>query len=101
MGSGLEGFDFSHEGVKRVVGLLIGFVSVIASALYCFLYFNQRIHDDKKKKNKKKKKKPPISYTPLPATHCLQLGPQFIQQEQDRCLPARVSQDRQILLLQS
>jgi len=26
MGSGLEGFDFSHEGVKRVVGLFIGFV---------------------------------------------------------------------------
>jgi len=23
MGSGLEGFDFSHEGVKRVVGLFI------------------------------------------------------------------------------
>jgi len=47
MGSGLEGFDFSHEGVKRVVGLLIGFVSVIASAPYCFLYLNQRIHDYK------------------------------------------------------
>jgi len=29
VGSGLEGFDFSHEGVKRVVGLFIGFVSVM------------------------------------------------------------------------
>jgi len=57
MGSGLEGFDFSHEGVKRVVGLLIGFVSVIASAPYCFLYLNQRIHDKKQKKQKKQKKK--------------------------------------------
>jgi len=48
MGSGLEGFDFSHEGVKRVVGLFTGFVSVRASAPHCFLYLNQRIHDDKK-----------------------------------------------------
>jgi len=63
MGSGLEGFDFSHEGVKRVVGLFIGFVSVIASAPYCFLYLNQRIHDYKKKEKKKeKKKKPPIAF---------------------------------------
>jgi len=38
MGSGFEGFDFSHEGVKRVVGLFAGFVSVIASAPHCFLY---------------------------------------------------------------
>ena len=60
MGSGLEGFDFSHEGVKRVVGLFTGFVSVIASAPHCFLYLNQRIHDNKKKK--KGKKKPPISF---------------------------------------
>jgi len=45
MGSGLEGFDFSHEGVKRVVGLFIGFVSVIASAPYRFLYLKQRIHE--------------------------------------------------------
>ena len=52
MGSGLEGFDFSHEGVKRVVGLFTGFVSVIASAPYCFLYLNQRIHDKKKKKKR-------------------------------------------------
>jgi len=49
MGSGFEGLDFSHEGVKRVVGLLIGFVSVIASTPYCFLYLNQRIHDIKNK----------------------------------------------------
>jgi len=55
MGSGLEGFDFSHEGVKRVVGLFMGFVSVIASAPYRFLYLKQRIHDYKNKK------KPPIS----------------------------------------
>jgi len=55
MGSGLEGFDFSHEGVKRVVGLVIGFVSVIASAPYHFLYLKQRIHDIKKKRKKKKK----------------------------------------------
>jgi len=56
MGSGLAGFDFSHEGVKRVVGLFIGFVSVIASAPYCFLYLNQRIYDIKKEKKKRKKK---------------------------------------------
>ena len=61
MGSGLEGFDCSHEGVKRVVGLFIGFISVIASAPHCFLYINQRIHDLKKKK-KKRKKKPTIFF---------------------------------------
>jgi len=44
MASGLEGLDFYHEGVKRVVGLFAGFVSVIASAPQCFLYLNQRIH---------------------------------------------------------
>jgi len=54
MGSGFEGFDFSHEGVKRVVGLFTGFVSVIASAPHCFLYLNQRIHDIKKNKIKKR-----------------------------------------------
>ena len=59
MGSGFEGFDFSHEGVKRVVGLFTGFVSVIASAPYCFLYLNQRIHDYK---NKNKNKKIPLLY---------------------------------------
>ena len=57
MGSGLEGFDFSHEGVKRVIGLFIGFVSVIASAPYRFLYLKQRIHDKKNKKEKKRKKR--------------------------------------------
>ena len=31
-------FDFSHEEVKRAVGLLIGFVFVIASAACSFLY---------------------------------------------------------------
>jgi len=40
MGSGLEGFDFSHEGVKRVVGLFMGFVFAIASAPCDFLYLN-------------------------------------------------------------
>jgi len=60
VGSGLEGFDFSHEGVNRVVGLFIGFVSVIASAPHCILYLNQRIHDYKNKnknKNTNKNKK--------------------------------------------
>jgi len=55
MGSGLEGFDFFHEGMKPVVGLLTGFVSVIASAPHCFLYHNQRIYDIKKRKKKEKK----------------------------------------------
>jgi len=32
MGSGFEGFDFSHEGVTRVVGFLKGFVHATASA---------------------------------------------------------------------
>jgi len=54
MGSRLEGLDFSNEGVKRVVGLFAGFVSVIASAPYRFLYLNQRIHDYKKRKKRKK-----------------------------------------------
>jgi len=61
MGSGLEGFDFSHKGVKWVVGLFTGFISVIASTRHCFLYLNQRIHDDKKEKRKKKKKRSLIS----------------------------------------
>jgi len=43
MGSGLEGFVFSHEGVKRVIGLIIGFVYAIASAPREFLYLKQRI----------------------------------------------------------
>jgi len=50
MGSGLEVFDFCHQGVKRVVGLFIGFVFAIASAPCNFLYLNQRIYDDNKKK---------------------------------------------------
>ena len=40
MGSGLEGLDFSHEGVKRVVGLLKGFVNAIASAPREFFYLS-------------------------------------------------------------
>jgi len=40
MGSGFGGFDFSHEGVKRVVGLLKGFVHAIASAPREFLYLS-------------------------------------------------------------
>ena len=56
MGSRFEGLDFSHEGVKRVIGLFTGFVSVIASASHGFLYLNQRIHNDKKKKKKRRKK---------------------------------------------
>jgi len=40
MGSGLEGVDFSHEGGKRVVGLLKGFVQAIASAPREFLYLS-------------------------------------------------------------
>jgi len=43
MGAGLEGFVFSHEGVKRVVGLITGFVYAIASAPREFLYLKQRI----------------------------------------------------------
>jgi len=42
MGSGLEGFDFCHQGVKRVVGLLKGFVHAIASAPREFLYLSYR-----------------------------------------------------------
>jgi len=57
MGSRLEGLDFSNEGVKRVVGLFMGFVSVIASAPYRFFYLKQRIHDYKKEKKEKKRKK--------------------------------------------
>jgi len=53
MGSGLEGFDFSHEGVKRVVGLLKGFVHAIASAPREFLYLSYleiNVHMIQKKK---------------------------------------------------
>jgi len=66
MGSGFAGFDFSHEGVKRVVGLLKGFVHAIASAPRKFLYLSYlEINEhmiQKKRKKKKKKKKPPISF---------------------------------------
>jgi len=37
MGSGFGGLDFSHEGVKQVVGLLVGFVFAIARAACSFL----------------------------------------------------------------
>ena len=40
MGSGFEGFEFSHQGVKRVFGLLEGFVHAIASAPREFLYLS-------------------------------------------------------------
>jgi len=54
MGSGFEGFDFSYEGVKRVVRLFMGFVFAMASAPCDFLYLNQRIYDDKKTEEQKK-----------------------------------------------
>jgi len=60
MGSGLEGFDFSHEGVKRVVGLLKGFVHAIASAPREFLYLSYL--EINEHMIQKKKKKPPISF---------------------------------------
>ena len=59
MSSGFDGSDFSHEGVKQVVGLLVGFVSAIASPPCGFWYLNHRIHDIKIKKIKKIKKNPP------------------------------------------
>jgi len=41
MGSGFGGFDFSHEGVKWVVGLLKGFVhAIVASAPHEILYLS-------------------------------------------------------------
>jgi len=58
MGSGLEGFDFSHEGVKRVVGLLKGFVHAIASAPREFLYLSYLEINE----HMIKKKKPLISF---------------------------------------
>jgi len=57
MGSGFKMSDVSHERVKRVVGLFIGFVFAIASAPCDFLYLNQQIYDDKKKKKEKTEKK--------------------------------------------
>jgi len=56
MGSGFKEIDFSHEGVKQVVGLFIGFVFAIASAPCDFLYLNQQKYDTKKKEKRKKKK---------------------------------------------
>ena len=53
MCSGFKGVHFSHQGVKLVIGLLIGSVSAIASAPCDFLYLNQRINDDKKKSKQK------------------------------------------------
>ena len=57
MGSGFGGLDFSHEGVKQVVGLLVGFVFAIARAACSFLYLNNEYMITKKKKKKEKKKK--------------------------------------------
>jgi len=62
MGSGFGGLDFSHQGVKPVVGLFTGFVSVIASTPHCFWYLNQRIHDNINNNKKTKKTRPPISF---------------------------------------
>jgi len=64
------GFDFSHEGVKRVVGLLKGFVHAIASAPRVFLYFSYlEINEhtmykikNVKNKNKNTNKKPRFSF---------------------------------------
>jgi len=47
--------DFSHEEVKRVVGLFIGFVFAIASAHTVFCTLKQGINENKKKKKKKRK----------------------------------------------
>jgi len=67
MGSGLEGFDFSHEGVKRVVGLLQSFVYAIAGAPRDFLYLsyleiNEHMIRKKRKKRRKKIKKAPYFF---------------------------------------
>jgi len=40
MGSGLEGFDFSHEGDEAGHWIVYSFVHAIASAPRGFLYFN-------------------------------------------------------------
>jgi len=55
MGSGFGGLDFSHEGAKRVVGLLVGFVFAIARAACSFLYLNNEyiIRKEKKKTTKR------------------------------------------------
>jgi len=56
VGPGSVGIDFSYEGVKGVVGLLITFVFTIASPPCDFLYLNQPIDDIKKNKEKTNKK---------------------------------------------
>jgi len=53
MGSGLGALDFSHKGLKRVVGLLVGFVFAIARAACSFLYLNNEHMITKKKKKKR------------------------------------------------
>jgi len=65
MGSGFKGFDFSHVGVKRVVGLLKGFVHAIARAPREFLYLSDlEINEHRIKKKKKKERPLPHSYLP-------------------------------------
>ena len=58
IGSGFEGVDFSHERVKRVIGLLKGFVHAIASAPREFLYLSYLEINEHMIKKKKKKKDP-------------------------------------------
>jgi len=65
IGSGFKGFDFSHEGVKRVIGLLKGFVHAIASAPLKFLYLSYLEINEHMIKKKKKKKKPLVVHNPL------------------------------------
>jgi len=58
-----RGWIFSYEGVKRVVGLLKGFVHAIASAPGEFLYLSYlEINEHMIKKKKKKRKMLPISF---------------------------------------
>ena len=75
MGSGLDGFDFSHEGVKRVVGLLEGFVHAIASAPREFLYLSY-LEINEHMIQKKKKKKTPLSLHPSRPLHLQRLKSQ-------------------------
>jgi len=55
MGSGFEGSDVSHQGMKRVVGLLEGFVYAIGSAPREFLYLSYLEINKHVNKNRKKK----------------------------------------------
>jgi len=67
MRSGVEGLDLSHEGVRRVVGLLKGFVYAIASAPREFLYLSYlKINENMIQKRKEKKKKRPLHLSYLP-----------------------------------